>query len=91
MGGICKVKGKERGLRYEIKVLEDMITRNKAPQNQLDYAKLLVKSYKKYSEADYNAGINPESHVDNSVRAKSERVKGVKHGDAPTQHKGGLK
>ena len=55
MAGICKIKGRERGLWYEIKVLEDMIARNKAPQKELDYAKVLLESYKKFSEKDYDA------------------------------------
>jgi len=75
MGGICKARGRERGLWYEIKVLEDMIARNKAPQDQLDYAKILVKSYKKYSEADYETAIKTEAIVGTREKSKSGRVR----------------
>ena len=60
MAGICKIRGKERGLRFEIKALEEIIARNTAPQKDLDYAKVLLKSYQKFSEKDYAARVLQE-------------------------------
>ena len=57
MGGICRIKGRERGLFFEIRVLEEMITRDTASQKDLEYAKVLLKSYQKFSEKDYTVRV----------------------------------
>lgn len=56
MGGICYQKGKEQGLYYEIKCLEDVIAIKKKLGKDATFEKGLLKSYRKYSERDYATG-----------------------------------
>lgn len=54
MAGICYQKGKERGLWYEIKCIEDVVANKKARGDNAPFEKRLLKSYGQYSEADYS-------------------------------------
>ncbi len=58
MGGASHQKGKERGLWFEIKCLEDVI-RNKTKRGEdCKFEKKILKSYRQYSERDYSQEIN---------------------------------
>lgn len=58
MAGICYRKGYEKGLWYEIKTLEDLIHNPQAGEKDREYAKTLVRAYRKLSEKDYQRAID---------------------------------
>lgn len=53
MMGICKRKGNERGLWYEIKCLEENIALKKTLGKDVRFEESLLRSYRKSSEKDY--------------------------------------
>lgn len=53
-GGACYQKGKEQGLWYEIKCLEDVIILKEKLDKDASFEKGLLKSYRQYSETDYS-------------------------------------
>jgi len=53
-GGECRKKGKERGLWYEIKCLEDAIEAKEKSGKDASFEKMLLKEYRKYKAEDYD-------------------------------------
>ena len=50
---VCYQKNKEKGLWFEIKCLEELIASMAVPEKEKVFAKKLLRSYKKYAEADH--------------------------------------
>ena len=50
---ICKAKGREVGLWYEIKIIEDIIKSKESRGEDVSFEKRILKSHRKYSEKDY--------------------------------------
>ena len=63
MGGICKIKGREKGLWFEIQCLQNDIIRKTGRGEDCDFEMKILKSYKKYSERDYKQHGNPTASV----------------------------
>jgi len=53
MAGVCKIKGRERGLWFEIQCLQNNIISKTARGKDCSFEKKILKSYKNYSEEDY--------------------------------------
>lgn len=55
MTPVCYKKGREQGLWWEIQCLEKLIASPTIDEEEKKFAKKLLRSYKKYSEKEYNA------------------------------------
>jgi len=53
-GGECRKKGKERGLWFEIKCLEDTIEAKGKVGKDASFEKEILEAYRKYRTEDYN-------------------------------------
>lgn len=58
MGAPCRQKGRESGLWYEKKCLEDLVASSTISDKERAFAKKILKSYKKLSEGDYRKPVD---------------------------------
>jgi len=52
--GLCKIKWHETGIWFEIKCIKDVVRNKEARNEDASFGKMLLKSFGKYSEADYD-------------------------------------
>lgn len=57
-GGECHIKGKERGLWFEIKCLEDTIKAKEKSGQDAFFEKELLEVYRKYRPEEYNRSLD---------------------------------
>jgi len=75
MGGVCYKEGSERGLWYEIQCIQEVIDSKTSRNENCDFEQKLLKSYKKYTEADYK---NRQLLTDRLVKRGKSKSRGLK-------------